>query len=86
MYLKSCNFKNSSSETIYKWHPVTDGGMDPELFDPKMGYIPESSSLLGQLQAIFAEMEFGNAKYVKQKKSKKLKTLCHTIFHNFQGR
>jgi hypothetical protein len=56
-----------SSETIYKWHPVTDGGMDPELFDPKMGYIPESTSLLGQLQAIFAEMEFGNAKYVSKK-------------------
>lgn len=40
--------------------------MDPQLFDPHIGYVPESGSLLGQLQAIFAEMEFGNAKYVSK--------------------
>jgi len=58
--------------------------MDPELFDPKMGYIPESTSLLGQLQAIFAEMEFGNAKYMSKKIRVKIENMSLN-FSQFSG-
>ncbi|XP_059474435.1 ubiquitin carboxyl-terminal hydrolase 48-like [Neocloeon triangulifer] len=51
-------------DAIYKWHPVTDGDMDPEVFQATETYLPEANSIIGQLQLIIAEMEFGNAKVV----------------------
>jgi len=51
-------------DTLYRWHPVDDGDMTPELFFEltQKKYEPEAMSILGQLQVIFAEMEFGNSK------------------------
>ncbi|XP_065347126.1 ubiquitin carboxyl-terminal hydrolase 48-like isoform X2 [Cloeon dipterum] len=51
-------------DAIYKWHPVEDGEMTAEEFVSSELYVPPAHSIIGQLQLILAEMEFGNSNVV----------------------